>query len=327
LPIEIIGPEPPDGDRAVGFRPELTAAGRFHPLFRFNPDEATNTGIWNELVEIYWWSECYRAKPAAEILAVHPRRPALTGGKITDSAERHPLVLQQFVGAGRTLFVGVDESWRWRFREGELRFNQFWIQMVRYLARARVGRVELRLDRQTPYRRGEPIKVTVRFPDDMPQPPVENEVRVFVERKFSAGEAAPEIEGQTLALSKVEDSRATFEGLLTRTPVGIYQFGLQSPTVIGPKPHAECKVVMPPGEMDKIQMNKQDMERAAQETQGRFYTLADADNLLPDLPPGTRVSWNTAQPPWLLWNHPIVFVGILAVLTAEWFLRKRKHLL
>ena len=71
-----------------------------------------------------------------------------------------------------------------------MRFNQFWIQTVRYLARSRLGRVELRLDRQTPYRRGEPIKIMVRFPDDAPPPPPQTEVKVFVERSFPGGGSA-----------------------------------------------------------------------------------------------------------------------------------------
>ena len=50
------------------------------------------------------------------------------------------------MGAGRTMFFGFDESWRWRYREDELRFNQFWIQTVRYLgARSKLTtRTELR---------------------------------------------------------------------------------------------------------------------------------------------------------------------------------------
>ena len=97
--------------------------------------------------------------------------------------------MQQFVGAGRSMFFGFDETWRWRFREDELRFNRFWMQTVRYLSRSRLGRTELRLDRQTPYRVGEPIKVTVRFPDNAPAPGKNNQagvkadVKVQVERR------------------------------------------------------------------------------------------------------------------------------------------------
>ena len=74
-------------------------------------------------------------------------------------------------------------------------------------------------------------------------------------------------------------------------------------------------------------MNQQDLERAAQETHGRFYTLADADRLLGDLPVGNRVALNSRQPPRPLWNHVMLFALALVLLSSEWFLRKRKHLL
>jgi len=79
--------------------------------------------------------------------------------------------------------------------------------------------------------------------------------------------------------------------------------------------------------MDRLRMNQQDMERAAEETHGRFYTLADADRLLDDLPVGTRVALTTRQPPRPLWNHLVLLALALTLLSSEWFLRKRKHLL
>jgi hypothetical protein len=69
------------------------------------------------------------------------------------------------------------------------------------------------------------------------------------------------------------------------------------------------------------------MTQAAEATQGHFYTLATADNLLDDLPPGYCVSLSTPRPPLLLWNHWLVFLLGLGLMTAEWVLRKRKHLL
>jgi hypothetical protein len=326
LPIEVAGPERDEGEYVVPFQPKLTGTGRFHPIFRFSSDEADNTAIWDHLAKIYWWSECYRAKPGAEVLAVHPHREAVTGNRAAGADDKHPLMVQQFVGAGRSMFFGIDETWRWRYREDELRFNQFWIQTVRYLSRARLGRVDLRLDRQTPYRRGEPIMATARFPDDAAPPSPETEVKVLVERSLARPDGPPEIEGQTLALSRVEGSRGTYQGVLTRTPEGEYRFWLSAPAVSGPRPHAEGRVLPPPGEMDRLRMNQQDMERAAQESRGHFYTLVDADNLFHDLPSGSRVALRTSQPPWLLWNHTAMFLFALLVLTAEWVLRKRKHL-
>src|SRR5262249_39526843 len=227
---------------------------------------------------------------------------------------------------------GFDETWRWRYREKERYFNQFWIQTVRYLARSRIGRTDLKLDRQMPYRRGEPIKIMVRFPDDSPPPPPETEVKVVAERALpkapgAAKAAEREIETQTLTPAKVEGSRQPNEPLPTKTPEGKYKFWLSSPAGADPKPKAECRVLAPPGEMDRLRMNQQDMERAAEETHGRFYTMADADRLLDDLPLGNRVALTSRQPPRPLWNHFMLLALALTLLSSEWFLRKRKHLL
>ena len=331
LPIQVTGPAPAETERTTGFRPELTAIGRFHPIFRFSPDEADNASIWNHLAEIFWWSEGYRVQPAAEVLLAHPNRPAAEPRRTSSGESGHPLMVQRFVGAGRSMFFGFDETWRWRFREDELRFNQFWIQTVRYLSRSRLGRIDLRVDRQTPYRKGEPIRLTVRFPDDAPPPAAETRVEVIKMRaplKRGGNPAAPgESEKETLRLSKVEGSRATYENLITRTPEGEYRFWLNSPLVPDPKPRAESRVLPPPGEMEQLRMNQQDLERAAEETHGKFYSLADADHLVADLPAGTRITVNTPQPPSLLWNHAAVYALALALLGAEWLLRKRKHLL
>jgi len=331
LPIDLANApteEEPDRDRPQGYRPELTPLGRLHPIFRFAQDEAQNEEIWGRLREMFWYAEGYQPKRAAEVLAVFPESESEGSRK-----DRHALAVQQFVGAGRSMFFGFDETWRWRFREDEVNFNKFWIQTVRYLAVGRLGRIDVKVDKQVPYRRGEPIQVTVRFPDDAPAPPKETEVKVLVERRPPRAPGQPDglstapVEVQTLKLDKLEGSRATYTGRLERTPEGEYQFVLAAPTVAGPKPSAETRVLAPPGEMEQLRMNQPDMEKAAQESHGKFYTLADADKLLDDLPSGVRVTLNAPGPPALLWNNTLVFLFALGLVSLEWVLRKRKHLL
>lgn len=328
LPIDLVNPAPAESDHVTTFRPELTPIGRFHPLFRFTPDEADNQAIWKNLPPLYWWLEGYKARPGAEVLAIHPQRfesdPRRPGGRGTQPL---PLIVQQFVGAGRCLFFGIDETWRWRYREKEVLFNQFWIQTIRYLARSRLGRIDLGLDRQTPYRRGEPIKVTVRFPDDAPPPGPEAEVKVTVERSSARTLGQGETEVQTLRLAKLDGSRATYEAILTQTPEGDYRFSLSTPAVPPPQPRTEGRVLPPPGELEQLRMNQTDMQRSAEETQGHYYTLATADRLLHELPAGTRIALHAPLPPWLLWNHGTMFALALGLLGSEWVLRKRKHLL
>jgi hypothetical protein len=339
LPIDLSGQPAPEQERTEGYRPELTPVGRLNPIFRFSPDDADNLAIWQRLTPIYWHAEGYRPKPLAEVLLVHPKQKADgKGGKGEDG--RHALAVQQFVGAGRCLFFGFDESWRWRLREDELRFNQFWIQTMRYLARTRLSYTDLRLDRQTDYRVGEPIKVTVRFPDNVPIPGLEpggkgprSEVRVMVEHKPPPGaEDGSGTEIQSLQLAKVDGSWATYETHLMRTREGEYRFWLSTPDVSkmqpdGLPPEETAKVRQPPGERELLRMNQEEMKQAAEATQGQFYTLATADKLLDELPAGTRVVVHTPVPPQLLWNQVFCFVLVLLLLSAEWILRKRKHLL
>jgi hypothetical protein len=247
--------------------------------------------------------------------------------------------VQQFVGTGRSMFFGFDETWRWRLREDEARFNHFWIQTMRYLSRGRSNRTDLRLDKQTPYRLGEPIKVSVRFPDGGGGGPDgfriddKTEVKVVVEYRPGADKDAPgDPEFQTVQLAKVEGSWGTFEGALNRTREGKYRFRLITPDVSktqpdGEKPSADALVELPPGELDRLRMNQQELTQAAEGTQGRFYNLATADDVVDDIPEGFRVSLSSPLPPLLLWNRWFMFAMVMLLLTSEWILRKRKHLL
>ncbi|GEM_PF-437712 len=367
IPIEPGAKPDQSGVRDKKLRLELTPMGRMHPIFRFSSDDANNMSIMQKLAPLYWWSGGYRLKPLAEVLAVHPdlkgdpRDPAGHDGRL-------PLVVQQFVGSGRSLFFGFDESWRWRFRDDEPHFNNFWIQTVRYLARTRPTRTDLRLDRQTPYRLGEPIKVTVRFPDSTQIPGITDtkvpkaEVKVVVEyRPPSRQDVQSEPEAPfVIQLAKLEGSWGTFEHIFSRTREGKYRFRLISPDVSkmqpdGEKPSAEANVELPPGELDRLRMNQYELASAAEATQGRFYTILDANELPGDLPTGfrvplgpgagpggsdspgglgpapapdgDRVRLGSPMPAIKLWNQWWMFAIIMFLLTSEWVLRKRKHLL
>ena len=271
----------------AGLQARADAGGPAPSDLPLQADQEKNEEIWKHLREMYWWSDGYVPKRAAEVLAYHPdaKAPADKDRRASaDKPERQALVVQQFVGAGRSMFFGFDESWRWGFREDQAHYNEFWIQTVRYLSGSRRDRVELQLDRETAYRRGEPIKMTVRFPDDAPPPNKEAPVKVLVERRdpSKGGEAAV----RTVELSKIEGSRASYGAVLTQTPEGLYHFVLNEPQLPSPRPEADCKVLAPPGEMDQLRMNQTEMEHAAEKTHGKFYTIADADNVLKDLPVG-----------------------------------------
>lgn len=330
------GPPPTsiDNPLADGYLPKLTPLGRTHPLFRFVPDEDENAKIWEGLKPFYWTSTGWRKKPSAEVLAVHPTRPPEAG----DSGANHPIVLQHFVGSGRVVFFAFDETWRWRWRSSEERFNHFWTQAVRTAARSRVVRIELKTDKQTAYRRNEPIRLTVRFPDDQKPPEANTAVKVQVARKpiLLPGRTVPigDTETRTVTLSTVKDPKAgdaptrVYETLLPRTPEGEYTFTLVegSPTAQANRPRTEARVLPPPGERDRLEMDRAELSRAAAESRGKFYTLADADKVIDDLPEVERVPLNDPTPLLQVWSHALLYTLIAVLLGCEWWVRRRERL-
>ncbi len=312
-----------DAPLVKSFQPKFTPAGATHPLFRLAASETDSATIWRRLKPIFWSASGYTRKQSAEVLAVHPERAAED-----NPGEQHPLVLQQFFGQGRSLFLGFDETWRWRFRKDEEQFNRFWRQAITVLARNRIRRIELKTNKQTSYRQDEPIRITVLFPDDAP-PPGES-IRVGVERRplrdRSGKVLAGDNESRTLTLTKIRGSRATYETTLPQTPVGEYEFHLSDPEPNGIKPRAEARVLPPPGEYDRLEMNRTELLRAATESRGKFYTIVDAEKLIDELPEVERLPLNQPCPPIPLWNHAVTFALLLFLLGWEWIVRKQERL-
>jgi len=150
------------------------------------------------------------------------------------------------------------------------------------------------------------------------------EVKVVVERKIPGN--PQERETRTLQLSRIEGSRASFETILDQTPEGEYRFWLAEPTV-QPRPQVECKVLAPPGEREQLRMDQPQMEQAAATSQGKFYTLATASQLLDELPAGQQRTVNAAGPAVPLWNSSVLFLLAIGLLTVEWLGRKLWSLL
>jgi len=107
---------------------------------------------------------------------------------------------------------------------------------------------------------------------------------------------------------------------------GSFHAWLASPTLPGAAPAADFIVVSPPGESERLQMDAAELRKAAEETKGRYYTVATARNLVRDLPEGRPIPIDTL-PPLPLWNRWQVLFLFLALLVTEWVLRKSKGML
>lgn len=312
FPIDLAAPgaEPiARADRPYQMLP--TEAGLALPTMQLGDTLDETREIWNNLPQLYWVLETPSLKPAARVLAEHPQ---LTG----PDGRRLPLVTMHYVGAGKVIFHATDETWRWRYRVGDVFFARYWMQTVRYLSRSKLlGKdraAELATDRRE-YRRGENVRLRVRFTDDRLAPADDQGVTVVIER---AGD-----ENRRLVLRRSEHARGVFEGLLVRPADGAYHAWVAVPVLGGTPAATDFQVVAPPGELAKVATDFVEMKRAATASKGRAYTLHTAHQLLRDLPPGRQVK-TEPLPPIVLWNQWPLLALVLGALVAEWALRKLK---
>ena len=107
---------------------ELTQRGRDDPMLRLAADARQNTEKWKQLPAIFWEYHVGAAKSAAEVLLVDPDPAKATRfGKM-------PVVALQGYGAGEVLWVGTDNTWRWRKNKGDEFYLTLWSQMIQRLA-------------------------------------------------------------------------------------------------------------------------------------------------------------------------------------------------
>ncbi len=297
-----------------GFHVVPTELGLSSPQMQLGDTLAETLRIWQNLPELYWLLETPVLKPAARVLAEHPTRLAADGRKL-------PVFSLQYVGAGKVLFHATDDTWRWRYRVGDVFFSRYWVQTIRYLSRSKLlGKdrsAELTTDRRQ-YRRGEAVRIRSRFTDERLAPAEDDGVTVVLEREGHKNER--------VKLSRNATSRGVFEGVLPQVAEGNYHLWIATPTLEGKAPSADFLVVPPPGEFERVQMDAAELTRAAEETRGRFYRVTDAGRLAAELPPGRQVPIE-ALPPKVLWNQWWLLSLFLGLLVTEWVLRKRKGML
>jgi hypothetical protein len=311
LPIVLATARQPEGDLSEGFRLRPTAVGLSSPPLQLGDSPTETEAIWSHLPPLYWMVEA-EPKPAARVLAEHPTLTLRDGRPA-------PLILLAYVGAGRVLFQSVDETWRWRWRAGDIWFARYWIQTIRYLARGKLGgdrAAELLTDRRQ-YEQGEAVRLRLQFGDQRLAPAEDDGAVVVVEQQGQ--------KTQRLRLHRASAGRGTFEASLAVQTPGEYHAWLAVPTLAGRAPAVDFRVLAPPGEMAQTRMDSTALRQAAEISNGHYYTFQNADQLLDDLPEGRQVPIETL-PPKPLWNRWPLLILLLLTLTTEWLLRKRAGL-
>lgn len=301
--------------RPTGFRPVVAPAAARSPLLSLDDDPLDNSKLWRTLPEIYWHYPVTKLKPACEVFLQHPTAK-------TSDGKAMPLLAGHYFGKGYVLFMGFDETWRWRFNEADKYFGRFWSQAVYAAGVPRtVGTklTQLALDTTEPVR-GKAGQVYARLftKDFAPVAADELDARL-VKVGADPNDPAANVPVKLTAV-RGPNGRATGEYVATLPFNADGRFSLTVDPGNGAPATLDYRVALPPDdERAPGGMAEVEMRKLAEATGGRFYREEDLHGLPPAVTPQTVPF--TSRTEYVLWNKwaMIVLVGLL---TLEWLARK-----
>jgi len=288
----------PEGLGTDAFRladtPEETAAAfaRFPPMYRFTP--------------------VARLKPGARSLLSHPTLRCASGPV--------PLMATQSYGRGRVAWLGIEETWRWRYNAGEKFFARFWTQWLLWAAASRSDaprRVRLSMDRRDPPA-GSSGEIRARLLDTRFSPDTRDKVTARILMSEDKSDASPE-SGRDVELKAVPGQPGEYSLPLVHDRPGKYQ--LRIPGDDGPG--LEWTVFAPIDAEATGGLAEAAMKAATLDGAGGFFGEADVGKLAESLVPRER-PWSV-EAPLPRW-HPAWFGLVVIFLGVEWWLRRRNQL-
>ena len=283
----------------------LTPDGVSHPATRLAVTVDESRKRWNQLPPLAAVAVTGAPRPGAQILAVSSG----AGGEI------RPLLATQRFGLGRSMIFAGEASWRWRMMRPatDITHELVWRQLARWLAASAAERIEILPVSAAMPGLTESIGVLVRDEEFKPIGDAEVTLRVREpggqERALPAALADPR-DGRYSAAVRLDQSGVYVMTAEVRR--GTQPLGTASrPTLVG---GAEV-------ELSEPRLNEAVLRRIADATKGQ-YISADSVSTLPGLLRQSEVG----RPPTEmkdLWHNGFSLAIIVALLAAEWLVRRR----
>jgi len=287
------------------FRVRLTEQGRLHGISQLadTPEESQKT--WESFPGAYWYHPVSRAKPGSVVLAEHPYD--------RDDRGPMPLVVAGRYDPGRTLYCGLDGTWRWRFWVGDVHFGRFWVQAINYVGSYRIlggsRRIQLATDKRS-YALGERVVVQAQCLDDAFRPLQAESVEAKLE--------APGAPAQAVRLLPSRQGQGIFEGSFVASRPGSTVLSV----ALGPEQESQSfDVHLPDTEFQHPTMDSRTLREVAEATRGAFLRLDEVERLPGHIQSVAQEITTEVQDP--VFDAPLIVVIFLGLVCSEWWFRKR----
>lgn len=313
LPVALDRAVMDTGGPAIEVRIRPTNEGRLHPALQLGDNDTTSRQRWETLPPLTIVNGLGSLRPGATAL--------LTGRPVEGGGGDVPILAFQRYGRGLAAVLGVQDTWLWQMHaeiavEDETH-ETFWRQTLRWLLEGVPDQVEVTAvpGRVGP---GEPVAVRARVGDERYVDV--NDANVTVTVTTPAGRLID----VPLEWSLKEDG--TYTGGFLAEEAGVY-------SLVARSVRGRDTTMSDPGalladdhgaDVENAELRTALLNRIAQETRGRFYTLANANQLIEDVK--LTESGVTAREARDLWDMPAVLLLMIALLASEWTYRRWRGL-
>jgi uncharacterized membrane protein len=291
--------------RQVSVRP--TPLGYGHPIGQL----AAGALAWEKLPPLTVLHPLYRVKPGASILLE---------GLAAGLAKPLTVLAEQRFGRGRTLVLNVQNTWTWQMHQDmpleDQTHETLWRQLLRWLVRSAPDTVTIHTSNEQPSA-DETVEISAEILDPSFQPQNDAVVGLVVHTPI----------GDRLELPMTWDAGrdGVYRVQLTPEHAGIYEMTVEARSG---ESRATGKMPLPVGMLTPdyygAEMREDILKRIAGETGGRFYLADEVGALADEL--ALSESGVSVQERLPLWDMPVVFLLLMALLGFEWLYRRRRGL-
>ncbi|MGL6225244.1 MAG: glutamine amidotransferase [Thermoguttaceae bacterium] len=318
--------------RSLGMRP--SKLGRSHFILRLSGNTTENQSLWESLPQLRGGNRI-KPKQAAFVLA--------------EGEQQEPLLVQQMFGTGRVLAFAGDTTWDW-VKEHETEHKRFWRQVILWLAKmdeSVQGTCWIELDKVR-YYPGEPVPFRVHFRHSQGEEIRNPQVNVRVLRPDGQEEAIPILYTQdsltfpTLKTPNRETQDVENEAKQPSTSTSVHESSIPTGSVRQtemPGDYTILATVQADGEQEEainrflvydhnIELDNPTPDPAllsslSQITGGRTIPPESLPTFLEELVNKSSELVEKRDTRITLYDTWPVLLLLIAVLSLEWFLRKR----
>jgi hypothetical protein len=252
-----------------------------------------------------------RLKPGATVLAE----------AIDDAGHKHPALVAQRYGRGRSAAMLVADFWRWELKQANEQdedFDKAWRQIARWLVGDVPQRVEVDVQNAAKSAAGAmTFRVRVRDPEFLPLDNAQVKIRI----------SAPDAREILLDAEPSPDEAGTYIASHVPRVPGPYRAAVAATapdgSAVGERETGWAAQPLA-DEFNRLTPNRELLAESAAKTKGEVIDADELDEFVASL--DSRHAPITE--PWTrpLWHHPLFFVATIGCRAAEWGLRRWKGL-